>query len=335
MPQCHGRENESTACYRSDPPAPIDDDRRLPIDQIHHGDSRELMTRIAQETIALSVWSPPYFVGKSYEKGMSFKEWQELLATVIALHYPVLKPGGFLVVNIADILCFVDPSLPRIQAENLGGHRLPVTQEDVLRVLAKHPGYNRYRIAEVLGVSEQTVDRRLKNNNIRGGKSAPQTRVLLVGDLVQGAAQQAGLFLYDRRIWVKDPAWENSRWHTNSYRAVDEFEYLYIFWKPGITRINRRRLSRKEWVDWGSRAVWRFPSVRANDDHEAKFPLELPRRAIRLLTEPGEIVLDCFVGSGTSAVAAIQEGRHYIGIDKVEKYVKLARRACRLCSRRL
>jgi site-specific DNA-methyltransferase (adenine-specific) len=292
------------------------------------GDARELLDRVEPGSVALSVWSPPYFVGKSYEKHLTFDSWKDLLRSVISKHFPALKPGGFLAVNIADILCFPDPKIPRIQAENLGGHRLPVSRDDVLRVLAENPSYNRYQIAEVLGVSEQTVDRRLKNNNIRGGKYQTQTRVQLVGDIVERAAYEAGLYLYDRRIWAKDPAWENSRWHTNSYRAVDEFEYIYVFWKPGITKVNRARLTKEEWIEWGSRGVWNFASVRANNDHEAKFPLELPRRVIRLLTEPGDTVLDCFVGSGTTAVAAIQDGRHYIGIDAVVKYVRQARRTC-------
>lgn len=68
--------------------------------------------------------------------------------------------------------------------------------------------------------------------------------------------------------------------------------------------------------------MWYIPLVRANDDHEAKFPLELPRRFIQLLTEPGEIVLDCFMGSGTTAVAAIQRRRQFIGIELLEEYVK-------------
>jgi site-specific DNA-methyltransferase (adenine-specific) len=303
----------------------------LALDQIYEGDARDLLDCIAPDSVALSVWSPPYFVGKSYEKDLDFTQWQQLLRDVIHRHPRVLRPGAFLAVNIADILCFADPALPRIQAEKLGGHRLPVTRADVLRVLAEHPDYNRYQIAAVLGVSEQTVDRRLKHNNIRGGKYSLQTRVQLVGGLVAEAAQSAGLHLYDRRVWVKDPAWENCRWHTNSYRSVDEFEYVYIFWKPGITRVNRRRLRQREWAEWGSRAVWHLASVRANDDHEAKFPPELPRRLIRLLTDPGDTVLDCFVGSGTSAVAAIEAGRHYIGIDKMAKYVALARAACRAC----
>lgn len=240
------------------------------------------------------------------------------------MHFPIITPGGFLVVNIADILTFKDPSMPRIQAEAVHRRRSSVTREDILRVKADHPDFSRYQIAAMLGCSEQTVDRRLNGNNIRGGKHEPQTRVRIVGGLVEQWALDAGFFPYDRRIWVKDAAWENSRWHSLSYRAVDQFEYLYFFWKPGITKYNRYRLSSEEWTTWGSLAVWSFPSVRANDDHEAKFPVELPLRVIRLLTDPGDIVLDCFMGSGTTAAAAIQAKRQYIGIELDEKYVELA-----------
>jgi site-specific DNA-methyltransferase (adenine-specific) len=305
----------------------------LAADEIHCGDCRRLLDRIASHAIALSVWSPPYFVGKSYERDLRFEDWQSLLRDVIAKHDRILKPGGFMAVNIADILCFPDPSLPRIQAENLGGNRVAVTREDVMGVLRANPDFDRYQIARLLGVSEQTVDRRMKHNNIRGGKSLPQTRVKLTGPILEEAAQDAGLTLYDRRVWVKDPCWVNSRWHTNSYRAVDEFEYVYVFWKPGITRIDRARLKKDEWAEWGSRGVWHIASVKANDDHEAKFPRELPRRIIRLLSERGDVVLDPFVGSGTTAVAAIEEGRHYIGIDSDARAVELARRAC-TCARR-
>lgn len=307
-------------------------DNYLAVDQIHHGDSRELLERIRPDSLSLSFWSPPYFVGKSYEKDLTFQQWQDMLSVVIAKHFPILKPGAFLVINIADILCFADPSIPRIQAESLGSNRLPVTRADIFRVLEQHPEYDRYQLAKALGVSEQTIDRRMKNNNVRGGKYAPQTRVKLVGCFLEDTAYRSGLYLYDRRVWVKDPAWENSRWHTNSYRAVDEFEHLYFFWKPGITKVDRSRLEKHEWPEWGSRAVWHIPSVRVNDTHEAKFPLELPRRMIRLLTDPEDTVLDCFVGSGTTAQAALFEGRHYIGIDKVAEYVRLARSACRFAN---
>lgn len=291
-------------------------------------DSREALKHIVPNSIACSVWSPPYHVGKEYEAGVSYDEWQGLLREVIRLHYDILQPGAFLVINIADIICFKDPSMPRIMAENVSGKRVAITREQVVEAMRQHPGYNRYHLAELLGCSEQTIDRRLNGNNIRGGKYSAQTRVKLVGGFVEEMGLDAGLYLYDRRIWVKDAAWENSRWHSTSYRAVDEFEYLYIFWKPGITVVDRNRLTKDEWTNWGSRAVWTIPSVRANDDHEAKFPLELPRRVIRLYTKPDDIVLDCFVGSGTTAVAAIQEGRRYIGIDNQTKFVAIARKAC-------
>jgi len=298
----------------------------LKLNEVHQGDARALLPAIKPNSIALSVWSPPYFVGKEYEADLSVDEWQQLLETVIYLHFPIISPGGFLVINIADILVFRDESMPRIQAEAVNRKRSPVTREDVLRAQAEHPDYNRYQVAKLLGCSEQTVDRRLHGNNIRGGKNEPQTRIKIVGGLVEQWALEAGFYPYDRRIWVKDATWENSRWTSLSYRAVDEFEYLYFFWKPGITRHDRKRLTSREWKTWGSRAVWSFPSVRANDDHEAKFPVELPRRVIRLLTDPGDTVLDCFMGSGTTGLAAISQGRQFIGIELLEKYVQLAQR---------
>lgn len=297
---------------------------------IYEGDARNIADNITHESVALSVWSPPYHVGKEYERDMSFLEWKNLLRRVIANHAEVLKPGGFLVVNIADILCFKDPSIPRIMAENVSRRkRSDITREMVLEALAQNPGANRHKIAKLLGCSEQTVDRRLKGNNIRGGKYETQTRVKLVCGLLEEFAYDSGLYLYDRRVWVKDAAWENSRWHTMSYRAVDEFEHLLFFWKPGITRVDKTRLARDEWVAWGCRGIWTIPSVRANDDHEAKFPLEVPRRVIQLLTDRDDMVLDCFAGSGTSGVAAILERRRFLGVEINPSYVQLARKALR------
>lgn len=300
----------------------------LAVNEIYLGDARELLPQIEAESIQCSVWSPPYHLGKNYEKDVSYEEWVALLREVIRLHYSILRPGGFLVVNIADILCFPDPAMPRIQAMNMKRQRSDITREMVLDARAAYPHYNRYQLATLLGCSEQTIDRRLNGNNIRGGKYATQTRVHLVGGMIEDAGSDAGLYLYDRRNWLKDAAWENSKWHSLSYRSVDEFEYLYFFWKPGITIINRDRLTSEEWVAWGSRGVWSIPSVRANDNHEAKFPVELPRRVIRLLSEPADTVLDCFMGSGTTAVAAIQEERNYIGIELMPEYVELARQTC-------
>jgi len=296
----------------------------LSINEIHHGDTASLINKIEPESVALSFWSPPYFVGKNYERDATFDSWQKLLKLTIEGHLAALKPGGFLVINIDDILAFPDPNIPRIQAPNKSKLRSPITKEQILEAKEKFPNYNRNQLASLLGCSEQTIDRRLNGNNIRGGKYNTQTRVCLVSHYLEKYAYDCGLYLYDRRIWAKDPTWQNSQWHSSSYRAVSEFEYLYFFWKPGETIIDRNRLKAKEWSEWGSRGIWNIRSVRANKDHEAQFPVELAERVVRLLTEKDDIVLDPFMGSGTTAIAAIANDRQYIGIEKEVDYINLA-----------
>ena len=58
---------------------------------IYHGDSQVLLKNIRPDSIALSIWSPPYFVGKSYEKDLSFTDWKNLLREVIKRHFPIIK----------------------------------------------------------------------------------------------------------------------------------------------------------------------------------------------------------------------------------------------------
>ena len=301
----------------------------LELNRIHCGRSEQLLRQIKPKTVALSFWSPPYFVGKEYEKGESYESWQRMLNEVIVAHFSVLKPGGFMVINIADILCFKDEKIPRFQAMNVTHHKSKVTREMVLEAKSRYPHYSRYELAALLGCSEQTVDRRLNGNNIRGGKHETQSRVKLVAGSLEGYAYDAGLYLYDHRIWVKDPAWANSRWTSNSLKAVSEYEDLYVFWKPGQQVIDRQKLQPQEWQEWGARAVWFIGSVRSNDDHEAKFPLKLAERVIRLYSDPGDLILDPFVGSGTTAIAAAKWQRSYIGLEKEPAYVDLAEKNIR------
>lgn len=62
----------------------------------------------------------------------------------------------------------------------------------------------------------------------------------------------------------------------------------------------------------------------SNRNHCATFPISLPAWFIKLFTEQGDVVLDPFIGSGTTALACVQLGRHFIGIEKVDAYYQQA-----------
>jgi hypothetical protein len=84
-------------------------------------------------------------------------------------------------------------------------------------------------------------------------------------------------------------------------------------------------ISRDEFME-ATTDLWEIAPERATSvGHPAPFPVELPQRLIGLYTWRGDVVLDPFMGSGTTAVAAVRTGRHYLGYDTDEAYAKAAR----------
>lgn len=75
-------------------------------------------------------------------------------------------------------------------------------------------------------------------------------------------------------------------------------------------------------VGWGT--VWRLNKDQVNKDHPVAYPVALPLRCVSASTDPGDLVLDPFMGSGTTGVACIQLRRRFVGFDNNEKYCKLA-----------
>jgi site-specific DNA-methyltransferase (adenine-specific) len=105
-------------------------------------------------------------------------------------------------------------------------------------------------------------------------------------------------------------------------------EYILVFSKGTYTRKNtykrKSTINRDEFLEY-TKSVWTFPAVSARSvGHPAPFPVELPLRLIHLYTYEGEVVLDPFMGSGQTAIAAIQAGRKYIGYEIEASYVQLA-----------
>jgi DNA modification methylase len=73
----------------------------------------------------------------------------------------------------------------------------------------------------------------------------------------------------------------------------------------------------------------------AYKNHSATFPIDLPSWFIKLFTETGDIVLDPFVGSGTTALAAKQLGRHFVGIDALPEYCRISKERVGIVSQTL
>jgi site-specific DNA-methyltransferase (adenine-specific) len=93
-------------------------------------------------------------------------------------------------------------------------------------------------------------------------------------------------------------------------------------WKRDAT--NRvSDIQRDEFLAW-TNGMWNFNGEsKKRIGHPAPFPVELPRRCIKLFSFVGDTVLDPFLGSGSTAIAALQNNRHMIGVEVDEKYCQL------------
>lgn len=80
--------------------------------------------------------------------------------------------------------------------------------------------------------------------------------------------------------------------------------------------------------DFQNNPVWDIPNVKANHpehtEHPCQFPVELAERCVLALSKAGETVLDPFIGTGATAIAAVKHGRHAVGIDRYSPYIDMA-----------
>jgi site-specific DNA-methyltransferase (adenine-specific) len=109
----------------------------------------------------------------------------------------------------------------------------------------------------------------------------------------------------------------------------DVHEYILVFSKGRFGRTARDRtntVSKEEFLEF-TKSVWTFPAESARKvGHPAPFPVELPYRLIQLYTFVDDVVLDPFLGSGQTAIAALQAKRHFVGYEISEEYARLAER---------
>ena len=108
----------------------------------------------------------------------------------------------------------------------------------------------------------------------------------------------------------------------------DVHEYILLFSK--ITNKlekgeKENSIQKEDFIAW-TKSIWNISAVSAKKiGHPAPFPEELPRRLIEFYSYKGDVVLDPFIGSGSTALAALKQRRHFIGYDISSAYVNLAK----------
>lgn len=233
------------------------------INKVHCLDSRDLSI-LPDSSVHLMITSPPYAVGKEYDKDWTLEEYLTLLRDVFKETYKKLVPGGRACINIANI--GRSPYIP----------------------------LHAYIIKDMLDIG-----------------------YLMRGEIIWDKGASAGT----STAWG---SWKSAKNPT----LRDVHEYILIFSKETFRREDdgKSTISKEEFLEY-TKSIWRFPTESAKKvGHPSPFPVELPYRLIQLYSFKGDVVIDPFVGSGTTCVAAIKLGRYYVGFDISEEYVELARK---------
>jgi site-specific DNA-methyltransferase (adenine-specific) len=111
-----------------------------------------------------------------------------------------------------------------------------------------------------------------------------------------------------------------------SLRDINEF--ILCFSKGGMARedTGESDLSRDEFLCY-TESVWKIHAESATKiGHPAPYPVELPLRAIKLCSFKNDVILDPFMGSGSTAVAALKTGRQYVGYELNPDYIQIAQK---------
>jgi len=257
------------------------------------GDSAERLNEIDDESVDLIVTSPPYNIGKEYEKDqrLPLKEYIDSIFPIIELCHAKLKPTGSICWQTGS---FVD------------------------RDRSIHP-LDVYFFPKFIALGMKPRNRIIWRFNF--GLHA-QTRL-------------SGR--YETMLWFS----KSSNWKFN-LEAI-RVPQLY----PGKRHSSHKgdragqpsgNQSGKNpsdfWEFEPERAfadanVWDLPNVKANHpektSHPCQFPIELAERCVLAFSDGGDVVLDPFLGAGSTAIAAIKHHRIPVGIDRDEKYIEIAR----------
>ena len=158
-----------------------------------------------------------------------------------------------------------------------------------------------------------------------------------LSDYVSKIMIEIGFNMRGEIIWNKSAgagistAWGSFQSASNPILR-DVHEYILIFSKGNYKRerdknekeFRHDNISKEEFIEW-TKSIWTMnPESAKRIGHPAPFPEELPNRLIKLFSFTNDIVIDPFMGSGTTAIAAIKNNRNFVGYEINEEYINLA-----------
>jgi len=278
------------------------------------GDARDMRV-VPDASVQLVVTSPPYNVAKDYtdhNDDLSLDEYIALLNAVWRECYRVLVPGGRLCVNVANtdrkpylsLVSLIDEELRTSGQTWLHRGHIIWDKGASAGISTAWGSFGRSTNPTLRDVHEYITvwsKDQLKlegrgENGVTGNQFVAWTRSIwrpeeMIGDLEKKIAEK----LADARMRAKDDTWIAESIARAVWGQATE---------PGPT-------------------VWAM-NTESVVPHPAPFPVELPKRLINLYTQPGDVVLDPFMGSGSTAIAAVCAGRHYVGYELSAEYGALA-----------
>jgi DNA modification methylase len=158
----------------------------------------------------------------------------------------------------------------------------------------------------------QLVKNKVKENGticFNLGFSYGETGVMRPFDIINRVRNKYGYFINDIIIWHKNNPIPMQK------RLTNAIEYIFILNK--VPKCNY-------YTEKYSHNVWKFPVSSKRTNHNAVFPLELPIRCLKHFTKENDIVLDPFMGSGTTAEACVNLNRNFIGFEINQEYCDIA-----------
>lgn len=131
-------------------------------------------------------------------------------------------------------------------------------------------------------------------------------------------------------VWNKQKLAKRTAWGSwlspKTIEITAPVEVIIVFYRKKWSKTSgsqKSDITRQEFIDW-TVGLWNFPGESKVQEHPAPFPLELPKRCIKLFSYVGDTILDPFMGSGTTMVACALLDRKGIGVEISGKYFEFA-----------